>query len=110
VLAIPTLAIHWALGHINWALAGEFAAGQIPGSAAGSRFAHHVQGPVVRRAFGWFLIAFVLSSAGAALAAMALADLAADQALGWWWADPAAASLIALFLLREGWRIRGEPG
>jgi divalent metal cation (Fe/Co/Zn/Cd) transporter len=41
---------------------------------------------------------------------MALADLAADQALGWWWADPAAASLIALFLLREGWRIRGEPG
>ncbi|HXZ72587.1 MAG TPA: TSUP family transporter [Streptosporangiaceae bacterium] len=46
--------------HINWALAGEFAAGQIPGSAAGSQFAHHVQGPVIRRAFGWFLIAFGL--------------------------------------------------
>jgi uncharacterized membrane protein YfcA len=60
VLAIPTLGIHWALGHINWALAGEFAAGQIPGSAAGGRFAHHVQGPVVRRAFGCFLIAFGL--------------------------------------------------
>ena len=60
VLAVPTLATHWALGHINRALAGEFAAGQIPGSAAGSQFAHHVQGPVIRRAFGWFLTAFGL--------------------------------------------------
>ncbi len=60
VLAIPTLATHWALGHINWALAGEFALGQIPGSAAGSQFAHHVQGTVIRRAFAWFLIAFGL--------------------------------------------------
>jgi uncharacterized membrane protein YfcA len=60
VLAIPTLMTHWALGHVNWALAAEFAAGQLPGSAAGSRFAHHVQGPVIRRAFGWFLVAFGL--------------------------------------------------
>ncbi len=60
VLAIPTLVTHWLLGHINWALAGEFALGQIPGSAAGSQFAHHVQGPVIRRAFGWFLVAFGL--------------------------------------------------
>lgn len=52
----------------------------------------------------------VLSAAGAALAAMALAGLAADRALGWWWADPAAASLIALFLLREGWRMLGDAG
>lgn len=51
---------HWALGHINWALAGEFALGQVPGSAAGGQFAHHVQGPVIRRAFGLFLIAFGL--------------------------------------------------
>ena len=27
VLAIPTLVTHWLLGHINWALAGEFALG-----------------------------------------------------------------------------------
>lgn len=46
----------------------------------------------------------VLSAAGAALAAVALAGLAVDRSLGWWQADPAAASLIALFLLREGWR------
>jgi uncharacterized protein len=60
VLAIPTLVTHALLGHINWALAGEFALGQVPGSAAGSRFAHHVQGPVIQRAFGWFLVAFGL--------------------------------------------------
>jgi uncharacterized membrane protein YfcA len=60
VLAIPALAAHWALGHINWVLAGEFAAGLLPGSATGSQLAHHVQGPVIRRAFGWFLVAFGL--------------------------------------------------
>jgi uncharacterized protein len=60
VLAIPTLATHWALGHVNWALAGEFALGQLPGSAVGSQLAHHVQGPAIRRAFGWFLVAFGL--------------------------------------------------
>jgi uncharacterized protein len=58
VLAIPTLAVHWALEHINWPLAGEFAVGLLPGGAVGSRLAHRVQGPVLRKAFGWFLIAF----------------------------------------------------
>jgi len=61
VLAIPALAVHWALGHIDWVLAGEFAAGLLPGSAIGSLLAHHVQGPAIRRAFGWFLVAFGLS-------------------------------------------------
>ena len=58
VLAVPTLAVHWALGHFNWPLAGEFAVGLLPGGAVGSRLAHRVQGPVLRKAFGWFLIAF----------------------------------------------------
>jgi uncharacterized protein len=60
VLALPTLVTHWLFGHINWTLAGEFALGQVPGSAVGSQFAHHVQGPVIRRAFGLFLVAFGL--------------------------------------------------
>ena len=30
VLAIPTLITHWALGHINWVLAGEFAPARFP--------------------------------------------------------------------------------
>lgn len=46
----------------------------------------------------------VLSAAGAGLAAVALAGNAVSESLGWWWADPAAASLIALFLAEEGWR------
>jgi divalent metal cation (Fe/Co/Zn/Cd) transporter len=46
----------------------------------------------------------VLSIVGATLAATALVGLAANAGLGWWWTDSAAAFLIALFLLREGWR------
>ncbi|GAA5196222.1 hypothetical protein GCM10023322_64650 [Rugosimonospora acidiphila] len=46
----------------------------------------------------------ILSIVGAALAATALAGLAANKELGWWWTDSAAASLIAVFLAREGWR------
>lgn len=59
-LAVPTLAAHWALGHVDWALAGQFGAGMVPGSATGSRLSRHIQGPTVRQAFGWFLIAFGL--------------------------------------------------
>jgi uncharacterized membrane protein YfcA len=61
VLAAPTLATHWALGHIDWVLAGEFAGGMMPGSVLGGRLAHHVKGPALRRAFGWFLVAFGVS-------------------------------------------------
>jgi len=61
VLAMPTLATHWALGHIDWVLAGQFAAGLLPGSLIGSRWAHRVQGPTIRRAFGWFLVVFGLA-------------------------------------------------
>jgi uncharacterized membrane protein YfcA len=57
VLSVPTLATHWALGHIDWTVAGPFAAGLLPGSAAGSRLAHRVAGPTLRRSFGWFLVA-----------------------------------------------------
>ena len=52
----------------------------------------------------------ILSAAGAVLAAAALASLAGDRVLGWWQADPVAASLIALFLFWEGWRTLAHPG
>lgn len=42
-----------------------------------------------------------LTVSGVALATLALAGLLAERALGWWWADPAAALAIALFL---GWQ------
>jgi uncharacterized membrane protein YfcA len=58
VLSFPTLVTHWALGHIDWAIAGEFAVGLLPGSLAGGQLAHRIEGPVVRKAFGWFLVGF----------------------------------------------------
>lgn len=60
-LAFPTLAMHWALGHVDWTLAGYFGAGMLPGSAVGSRFAQRVQGPKLRRWFGVFLVVFGLA-------------------------------------------------
>ena len=51
----------------------------------------------------------ILSVVGATLAATALIGLAVNEGLGWWWTDSAAASLIALFLLREGWRTIKAP-
>jgi uncharacterized protein len=60
VLAVPTLVTHWALGHIDWVLAAQFAAGQVPGSAVSSQFNHHVQGTAIKKAFGWFLATFGL--------------------------------------------------
>ena len=60
VLAVPTLATHWALGRIDWVLAGEFAVGLLSGVALGSRFAHRVKGLILRQAFGWFLVVFGL--------------------------------------------------
>ena len=47
----------------------------------------------------------VLTAASAALAAVALAALTVNSALAWWWADPAAALLIATALAIEATRI-----
>lgn len=58
VLSLPTLATHWALGHVDWVLAAQFAAGLLPGSVAGGLLAQRVEGPALRRGFGWFLVVF----------------------------------------------------
>lgn len=43
------------------------------------------------------------------LSAVALAGLALNALLGWWWADPVAALAIAVLLVREGWEaLHGE--
>jgi len=57
-LALPTLGMHWALGHVDWTVAGLFAIGAVPASAAGSILSRRVEGSVLRRAFGWFLVGF----------------------------------------------------
>lgn len=58
VLSVPTLITHWALGHIDWAVAGYYAIGALPGSVVASHAAGQVAGPAMRRAFGTFLVVF----------------------------------------------------
>ncbi len=58
VLSVPTLLTHWALGHVDWAVSGEFALGMIPASLTGAHLSSRFAGGAQRRAFGCFLIAF----------------------------------------------------
>jgi hypothetical protein len=58
VLSVPTLATHWALGHIDWAVSALFAAGLLPMSFVGARLSSRFAKGAQRRAFGVFLIAF----------------------------------------------------
>ena len=58
LLAIPTLAVHWQLGHIDWRVAAVFGIGSIPGSLVGSQVASYVPPVLARRAFGVLLVGF----------------------------------------------------
>lgn len=46
-----------------------------------------------------------LSAIGAAVALLALAGLALDQAFGWWWADRVAALIVAAIAAAEALRV-----
>ncbi len=59
-LIVPTLATHWALGHIDWVVAAGFAIGLIPATALGARVAQHVSPSRSRLAFGLLLVVFAL--------------------------------------------------
>jgi uncharacterized membrane protein YfcA len=59
-LTIPTIATHWALGHIDWPIALVFAVGVLPGSLVGARLALRVSPALARRAFGIVLVAFAV--------------------------------------------------
>jgi hypothetical protein len=56
VLSIPILAVHAALGHINWTVAAAFSLGAIPTSFLSGQLAQHVAIDRLRRIFGWFLV------------------------------------------------------
>ena len=60
VLSLPTLATHWAMGHINWTISGAFAAGSVPGAALGARVSPHIPGDAMRRTFGILLVGFAI--------------------------------------------------
>ena len=57
VLTVPTLATHWALGHIDWKVALAFLAGAAPTSYFSSRLAHHMRSATIQKSFGLFLVA-----------------------------------------------------
>jgi len=61
VLSIPTLATHWALGHVDWSVALAFTLGLLPASLAGAHLSDRLAGGRQRQAFGWFLIVFGLT-------------------------------------------------
>lgn len=58
VLTVPTLATHWALGHIDWTVASGFAVGLVPASALGARLAQKISAAHSRLAFGLMLVGF----------------------------------------------------
>jgi uncharacterized membrane protein YfcA len=58
ILTIPTLITHWALGHIDWAVAAGFAIGLVPAAAVGARLAQRIHPARSRMAFGIMLVVF----------------------------------------------------
>jgi hypothetical protein len=59
-LAVPTLLVHWQLGHIDWPVALVFGIGVLPGSLVGARLAERIPAHRARRAFGGLLVAFAV--------------------------------------------------
>lgn len=59
-LTIPTLATHTLVGDIDWAIAGVFALGLIPGALVGGRLAPRLPTARLRFAFGIILLGFAV--------------------------------------------------
>lgn len=59
-LALPTLLVHWQLGHIDWPVALVFGLGSLPGSLLGARAAEDIPTDIARRLFGALLVGFAI--------------------------------------------------
>jgi uncharacterized membrane protein YfcA len=59
-LIVPTLAMHWMLGDIDWAVAAAFALGVIPATMVGTRLGRQLPDLASRRAFGAMLVVFAI--------------------------------------------------
>lgn len=57
-LSLPTLLVHWSLGHIDWPVALVFGLGMLPGSLAGSRASDRIPEALARQLFGVALVGF----------------------------------------------------
>jgi uncharacterized membrane protein YfcA len=60
VIAIPGTIVHWALGHIDWAIFASLALGVIPGARVGSAIALAASERALRLAVGVFLVAIAI--------------------------------------------------
>jgi hypothetical protein len=56
-LVVPGTIVHWALGHIEWAIFGVLTLGVMPGARLGARLALGARERTLRRAVGAFLLA-----------------------------------------------------
>jgi uncharacterized membrane protein YfcA len=54
-LAVPGTIVHWALGHVDWAIVVVFGATSIPFSYLGARVALRAQGAALERVYGGVL-------------------------------------------------------
>jgi uncharacterized protein len=68
LISLPGIAVHAALGHMDWALAGLLVLGVLPGAVIGSRVAYLAEERSLRIGFAFFLVATA--------AALALSELA----------------------------------
>ena len=59
-LIVPTLAMHWMLGDIDWSVAGAFALGVIPATMVGTRLGRQLPDAASKRAFGVTLVVFAV--------------------------------------------------
>jgi uncharacterized membrane protein YfcA len=59
-MLVPTLAVHWELGHIDWTVAAAFACGVIPATLLGTRVGRRLDDAVARRLLGALLVTFAL--------------------------------------------------
>ena len=56
-LVVPGTIVHWALGHIDWAVFGVLTLGVVPGARLGAHLAIGARERTLRRAVGAFLLA-----------------------------------------------------
>lgn len=59
-LVVPGTLVHWALGHIDWAIFLVLTLGVVPGARIGARFALKAREPTLRAAVGAFLLAIAV--------------------------------------------------
>lgn len=107
VISMQTLAGfagHLSSVHINWPLAAAVTAAAVVGSLAGSRFAGRIPQTVLRRAFGWFVLAM-----GVLVLAQQLPRGLAIESLPWSAIGVVTVLVAALLLARRRSR-SGRPG